>query len=348
MKQRSHLLEIAATFLFLVPVSAQAAAPVFVTGSHRVAVEKGRRSVQAADAVKKAFAQLQSRLATRKVKAYIVSDNLSAPQAVAQTMQRLAGQTPWAGQANNWQSYLPVDRDSLAAATGKKEGVNITAICGDVDVQFEVVTGVKADKPAYDLPRDEWKKRWLAQKPLHVAKAKALAGKLTFPDGKDHLVLAMGTMHTPRNEYIYEGLASGLDETVILAGGSGADFATIYHKGQRLGDAILAVRISGQFRAATIREHGSENIPEKLPKLLAALNKQMGRTQPTALVYFGCAGWREQPEAQQRALTDAVDESVGVFGQFCGGEFGRFAAGKGFAGTDYAVLVLLGPRTDAR
>jgi hypothetical protein len=180
-----------------------------------------------------------------------------------------------------------------------------------------------------------------------VSKAKALAEKLTFPDRKDHLVLVMGTMHTPRHEYIYEGLASGLDDKVVLAGGAGADFGTIYHNGKRFGDAILATRISGQFRAVTIREHGSENIPEKLPRLLAKLNEQMGQTKPTALVYFGCAGWREQPAAQQKALTDAVGESVGIFGQFCGGEFGRFPGTQGFAGTDYAVLVLLGPRADA-
>jgi len=341
------LLSCLAAFVAAIFTAHALAQPVFVSGAARAKYEGGDNA-RALAAVREAFASLQQQLGDRKPKAYIISDNLSAAAAVSEEMQKLAGGVPVAGMANNWNEYLPVDRLTLGAAAESPRGIVITAILGDVEIQIEAVEGLTKKDVSYDLPKEEWQKRWDEQAPAHAAKGAELARKFTFNTGAGvtNVFIVMGTMHTPRQEYVFKGLREALPANVKLVGGSGADFGTIYYNGRTFGNGLLGIRLSGNFQAVVTgsSSRGKPNLGVAVDEHLTELTAQLGGARPTALVYFGCAAWKRNLPDQQQALAAKLPDGVGIIGQYCGGEIGVLQGqSEPVAGTGLGVMVLMAP-----
>ncbi len=323
------------------------AQPVFYNGAARVEARESTSIQIAMAAVAEADKRLQQNLGARPPRCYLVSDNLGQSEAVSAALNRLLTNAPWAGLANNWGDYLPIDRDTLGQAETKGRGLVITAVCGEVDVELQMVEGLTKKEVSYDLPKEEWRRRWEEQAPAHASKGEELVSKFHFPKeaGVTTVLLVTGTMHTPRQEYVFAGVRRALPAGVKLIGGSGADFSTVYYGGHRFENALYGVRLSGKFQAAvTGSKGGGDLVQTALPKHLQTLKRQLGGAEPTAMFYFGCAGWRTALATQQGVLQQELPKELGIYGQFCGGEMGQLEGTTDLvADTDLGVLLLMAP-----
>jgi hypothetical protein len=321
--------------------------PIFCNGSARVEAKENVTSQVATEATLAALAELQQRLGTNRPHCYLVSDNLGAPEAVRVCLGARLTNAPWAGLANNWGDYLPIDRDTLGNAVTKERGIVITAVTGDVDAELEMEEGLTKKHVSYDLPKDEWRRRWDEQGPTHAARGEALVRKFHFTGTRQatNVLIITGTMHTPRQEYVFAGARRALPPGVVLIGGSGADFSSVYFQGQCFNHALLGLRLSGAFQVVATGSKGrGDQLKTSLPAYLKALTQRLHGAQPSALIYFGCAGWRAALPEQQQILQQYLPPQAGIYGQFCGGEFGQLQDAPDLvADTDLGLLVLMAP-----
>lgn len=326
------------------------AQPVFVSGGARVQYEKEEKNTnaKALAATHEAFATLQKQLGDRKPKCYIISDNLAAAGAINDEFKKLFAGVPFAGIGTNWNEYLPIDRDTLGQAPEKERGIVITAILGDVDVQIQTVEGLTMKEVSYQQPEAEQRKQWDAQGPLHEGKGTELVKKMTFPTGEGitNVLIVVGTMHTPRQEYVFKGIKDALPAGVKLVGGAGSNFSTLYDNGRTFPSGLVGIRLSGKFQAVVTgsSSRGKPNLGVAVDEHLTELEAQLGGAKPTSLVYFGCAAWKKQLPDQQKALQAKLPEGMGIFGQYCGGEIGVLKdKPEPVAGTGLCVMVLMAP-----
>ena len=305
---------------------------------------------------KEAYQDVLKQLGGRKAKAFLVCDNVGASGEIAAELAKLLPDTPYAGLASNWDEYLPIQPDTLGQAVDKPNGVVVTAITGEVDVELEALEGLtKIDVPYPPaITQEEWQTRWEQQKPAHAAKGEELVKKFTFPKdaGLTTIFMVSGTMHTPREEYVFEGVRKALPDNIKLIGGAGSDFANIYWKGfsgKAPTNALYGMRISGKFQAVTGgAKGGGQRIKTSLPEILTDLTKQLNGAKPTAAIYFGCASWNAVLPEQQEILQKFLPKGVGVYGQYCGGEMGALTGqAKEIPSTGMGVLMLMAPRASA-
>lgn len=321
--------------------------PMFTSAASRAKIAQGEYVQKGVPMFKKTFEELMKKVGDKKIKAIIITDNVGASGEIAAELEKLLPNTPYIGIANNWPDYLPVDRETLGQAVDKTnvQGIVITAITGEVDVQIEMVEGLTCKEPSYDLPQADQDKAWAEQKAAHAAKAEELAKKFKFPTGAGitNVLMVAGTMHTPRQELVYSGLEKALPKEVKLIAGSGSNFGNIYYKGKAPKDALFGLRLSGKFQAVASGLKGGRNADVQLESILKDLTGQLHGAKPTAMFYFGCAGWNNNLDKQQKVLQQYLPDGIGVYGQYCGGEIGKLKDQTMTAGTGLGVVILMAP-----
>jgi len=88
---------------------------------------------------------LEQKLGSRKPVCYLVADNLNAPQAVAREMNKLARGIPWAGVSHVWNSDLPFEKSRVKRLGRDGQGIELLAICGNVEVQLNRISNQTLD-----------------------------------------------------------------------------------------------------------------------------------------------------------------------------------------------------------
>jgi hypothetical protein len=124
--------------------------PVFVSAIRRLTdAEAVLQKGDSAGVIREAWDELESKLGSNRPKCVLVCENLNDPAAVAAEMKVLVGETPWAGVSHFFRFDLPFDRAQMERTALGKRGVSLFAICGDVDTQFEILSGLE-NEPALE------------------------------------------------------------------------------------------------------------------------------------------------------------------------------------------------------
>ena len=174
--------------------------------------------------------------------------------------------------------------------------------------------------------------RELLEQRLRAA-GEALAGKLRRTDW-DVLVILMGDAHSPKNQFLVEGVQRVLGDSFPITGGSAnknAGQTFVYFRGQLYEDSVVALLLSGDFKVSLAGRQAKDNdsvIRTANECAAEALADFAGR--PVAALAFNCAGRRgklENVEDELAAIQRALGRDLPLFGCYCAGEIGPVDSG---------------------
>jgi hypothetical protein len=202
------------------------------------------------------------------------------------------------------------------------DSVCLLGFGGDgIGVSAALVQQMGTAKLAFDEHEAEIKAR------LHAAGAR-LSKNLPKTD-LDRLVVVIPDAHSPKNQYLVEGMQQVLGKRFPMTGGSAnknAGQTFVYFRGRMFQDSAVALMLSGNFQLtmagrlakdkdAVIRtaEDGAREAMEKMDK------------QPIAVLAYNCAGRRSKLIEMQEeldAIQNAIGKRVPLFGCYNAGEIG--------------------------
>jgi hypothetical protein len=165
------------------------------------------------------------------------------------------------------------------------------------------------------------------QEQLHAGGAR-LAGALKRTD-QDRLCVLIADAHSPKNQYLVEGMQKVLGASFPITGGSAnknAGQTYVYYGGKAHQDSAIALMLSGSFRVAMTGRKAMDNdrvIATAGEAAAEALSEFEGT--PEAVLAFNCAGRRgklDDPEEELAAIQKALGKKLPLFGCYCAGEVG--------------------------
>jgi hypothetical protein len=208
------------------------------------------------------------------------------------------------------------------------DSVALLGIGGDgIGVRAALVTDMGVAELAYDEKPD------LVAKRLRAAGAK-LAGKLPR-DEQDRLMIIIADAHSPKNEFLVEGVQKIIGPKFPITGGSvnkNAGQTFVYFGGKMHEDSAAALILSGNFRVAVAGRYANDNegvIRTAREGTSEALGK-LGR-EPMAMLAFNCAGRRgklDNVKDELTAIQTAIGADLPLFGCYCAGEIGPVDASE--------------------
>ena len=176
-------------------------------------------------ALDETWRELQLKLGARKPVCYLLADNLNAHQKIAREMNKLTHGVPWAGISHVWNDELPFERSRMKRLTREGQGIELLAICGDIEIQLNSISNPTLDE---------------------------LMSRLKFPAGvPDHAVfLLQPGANQPSNDFI-DRLKSRLHGNVQVFGDAreramatfGSGYS--YFGGQVYTNTSIAMTVSG-------------------------------------------------------------------------------------------------------
>lgn len=161
-----------------------------------------------------------------------------------------------------------------------------------------------------------------------------LAGKLRRTD-QDRLLILLADAHSPKNQYLVEGVQQVVGKQFPITGGSAnknAGQTFVYFGGKMYQDAAVGLMLSGEFRVALAGRQAKQN-EAVIRTAREAAAEAMGRMQgrPLAALAFDCAGRRgklKRTEDELAAMQEALGTRLPLFGCYCAGEVGPLGASE--------------------
>ncbi|NQT36475.1 MAG: FIST C-terminal domain-containing protein [Planctomycetes bacterium] len=190
-----------------------------------------------------------------------------------------------------------------------------------VGVSARLVTDMGTAKLTFDTDQDQIREK------LHAAGEK-LAGKLRRTDN-DKLLILVADAHSPKNQFLVEGVQKVLGKQFPITGGcanKNAGQTFVYFKGKAHADSAVALMLSGDFQVALSGRMANQNdtvIASAEEGAAEALKKLKGK--PIAALAFNCAGRRSKLNDYQDeldAMRKAIGDDLPLFGCYCAGEIG--------------------------
>jgi hypothetical protein len=173
----------------------------------------------------------------------------------------------------------------------------------------------------------------LIQQRLTTAGAR-LTGKLRRTD-KDRLMILLADAHSPKNQYLVEGVQKVLGTDFPVTGGSAnknAGQTYVYFQGKAHADSAIGLMLSGDFRVALSGRKAMDN-----DQVIATAKDGADQAlkdfaaEPVAVLAFNCAGRRgklRRPADELSAIQQALGKQVPLFGCYCAGEVGPLDASE--------------------
>jgi len=190
-----------------------------------------------------------------------------------------------------------------------------------VGVSARLVTDMGTAKLTFEQDQD------LIRQKLHAAGSQ-LASKLRRTD-KDRLLILIADAHSPKNQYLVEGVQQVLGKQFPITGGcanKNAGQTFVYFGGKMHADAAVALMLSGDFQVALAGRQANEEqkvIATAHEGAAAALKAVQG--DPVCTLAFNCAGRRSKLssyEEELAAMQKALGKDLPLFGCYCAGEIG--------------------------
>jgi len=202
------------------------------------------------------------------------------------------------------------------------DSVCLLGIGGEgIGVSAALVTDLGASKLSLDDQLAEIEKR------LHTGGEKL--GKKLPKSNKDRLLILVPDAHSPKNQYIVEGVQRVLGKRFPITGGSvnkNAGQTFVYFQGKMYTDAAVAMMLSGDFQVAMAGRKAKENDAViETAKDGAAEAMKAVKGKPVAVLAYNCAGRRsklKKMEDELVAIQSAIGKELPLFGCYNAGEIG--------------------------
>jgi len=168
----------------------------------------------------------------------------------------------------------------------------------------------------------------LIEKRLRLAGAK-LAGKLR-KSTKDRLMIVLPDAHSPKNQYLVEGVQKTVGKKFPVTGGSAnknAGQTFVYFEGQAYSDSAVALMLAGDFKVFLSGRKAKENdaVISTAREGAAETVADAKKARPLALLAFDCGGRRsrlKKLDDELKAIQTVVGKDLPLFGSYCAGEIG--------------------------
>lgn len=167
----------------------------------------------------------------------------------------------------------------------------------------------------------------LIRQRLHAAGEKLASSLDRRAD--DRLLVLMADAHSPKVQYLVEGVQKVVGNGFPITGGcanKNAGQTFVYCRGQAHADSAIGLMLSGDFRVSLSGRQANENervIATAREGAAQALKAAQGK--PLAVLAFNCAGRRSKLksfEAELEAMQEALGRELPLFGCYCAGEMG--------------------------
>jgi hypothetical protein len=209
--------------------------------------------------------QLQRKLGTNQPKCFLLFDNLNAPFALATQMKKFAGTVPWLGASDYWLEDLPFDRSRLEALTRGQRGVGLFAICGDLEVETQILINVPSF-PFHGNDEAGRKEHFRDREAAAPVISKFIDG-FRFPTNlADHATFLFAPSSDMAFQAVRQMAAEQLSDRALAidAASSGAEGAgSVYFNGKILTNAIAAIALHGFFPLDRDLENQLRGQPER-------------------------------------------------------------------------------------
>ncbi len=146
---------------------------------------------------------------------------------------------------------------------------------------------------------------------------------------QNKLVILTADAHSPKNQFLVEGVQAEMGSDFPITGGSAnknAGQTYIYYRGQMFEDSAVAFMLSGDFALAMAGRQAKDN-----DRVIATAGD--GATEvlkdlevkPFAMLAFNCAGRMgrlDNIEDELTAMQRSLGKDIPLFGCYCAGEIG--------------------------
>ena len=155
-----------------------------------------------------------------------------------------------------------------------------------------------------------------------------LAGKLPRRSD-DRLLVLMADAHSPKNQFLVEGVQKVMGEEFPITGGSAnknAGQTFVYFQGRMYADSAIALLLSGDFEVSQSGRQAKENakVISSAAEGAAEAIKNM-KARPFSVLAFNCAGRKGKLDNigdELKAIQGALGNEIPLFGAYCAGEIG--------------------------
>jgi hypothetical protein len=162
---------------------------------------------------------------------------------------------------------------------------------------------------------------------LRTGGAELTSKLIRRPD--DRLLVIMADAHSPKNEFLLEGVQKEIGRDFPITGGSAnknADQTFVYFQGQMYTDSAIALLLSGDFDVSLSGRQAQENakvISSAAESAAEALNGM--KLKPFSVLAFNCAGRKgklDNISEELTAIQHVIGKQIPLFGAYCAGEIG--------------------------
>lgn len=146
---------------------------------------------------------------------------------------------------------------------------------------------------------------------------------------EDQLLIILADAHSPKNQFLVEGLQQVLGADFSITGGSankntGQTF--VYYAGEAHQDAAIALMLSGNFNVAMAGRQAQSNdaVISSAGEAASAAKENLGGEALAALA-FNCGGRKgklDRLEDELTAIQAVLGTNLPLFGCYCAGEVG--------------------------
>lgn len=146
---------------------------------------------------------------------------------------------------------------------------------------------------------------------------------------KASLMILIADAHSPKNQFLIDGVQSVVGKELPITGGSiskNAGQTYVYYCGELHKDAAVALVLSGDFKLSQAGRQAKSN-----DKVIATAKEGSAAAmrgldaEPFAVIAFDCAGRMGKLDNlgdELAAIQSSVGKEVPIFGCYCAGEFG--------------------------
>lgn len=155
-----------------------------------------------------------------------------------------------------------------------------------------------------------------------------LAAKLSR-GSNDRLLLVIADAHSPKNQFLLDGIQEVVGKDFPITGGSAnknAGQTFVYFQGRMYTDSAIALLLSGDFEVSLSggqAKEGARVISSAALSAGEALKKM--RAKPISILAFNCAGRKgklDNIEDELKAIQSVTGSDIPLFGAYCAGEIG--------------------------
>jgi hypothetical protein len=155
-----------------------------------------------------------------------------------------------------------------------------------------------------------------------------LAGKLPRTVN-DRLLVLMADAHSPKNQFLLDGVQEVMGKDFPITGGSAnknAGQTFVYFQGKMYTDSAIALLLSGDFKVSLAGRQAKENTKVISSAADGATEAIKGsEAKPFGVLAFNCAGRKGKLDNiadELEAIQGAIGKDLPLFGAYCAGEIG--------------------------